>query len=77
VSWTRRGFDTVSDDPRAVATRLLRRSRAGDVLLLHDGSARGGARPPRTVEALDLVLDGLAERGLSPVPLPRPDGAAR
>jgi peptidoglycan/xylan/chitin deacetylase (PgdA/CDA1 family) len=71
VSWTRRGFDTVSRDPRRVARRLLQGAAGGDVLLLHDGSAardRGGA--PVVLEALPRLLDALAERGLHAVPLP-------
>lgn len=37
VSWTRRGFDTVTNDPKVVLARLTRNMRAGDILLLHDG----------------------------------------
>ena len=45
VSWTRRGFDTVGNDPAPVLARLVRRLGAGDILLLHDG--HGGPRPSR------------------------------
>ena len=38
VSWTRRGFDTVTGDGARVAARLGRGLRGGDILLLHDGS---------------------------------------
>ncbi len=70
VSWTRRGFDTVSRDPRRVAGRLVRGLAAGDVLLLHDGSAaRDRAGVPVVVEALPRLLDQLAARGLRAVPL--------
>ncbi|HVR95249.1 MAG TPA: polysaccharide deacetylase family protein [Thermoanaerobaculia bacterium] len=72
VSWTRRGFDTVSREPALVARRLLRGLAAGDVLLLHDGSAlRGGGNPP-VLEVLPRVLDALAERGLRAVPFEGP-----
>jgi peptidoglycan/xylan/chitin deacetylase (PgdA/CDA1 family) len=78
VSWTRRGFDTVSADAARVAARLLRGSAAGDILLLHDGGTRrDAAGGPSVIRALDLVLDGLAERGLSAVALPRPHDRAR
>ncbi|MBV8200981.1 MAG: polysaccharide deacetylase family protein, partial [Acidobacteria bacterium] len=71
VSWTRRGFDTVSRDPQRVARRLLRGATGGDVLLLHDGSAaRDNAGMPVVLEALPRLLDGLAARGLRAVPLP-------
>ncbi|HEX5760024.1 MAG TPA: polysaccharide deacetylase family protein [Thermoanaerobaculia bacterium] len=67
ATWTRRGFDAVSRDPRRVAARLLRGLAAGDVLLLHDGG------PRRTVlEVLPRLLDALAARGLRAVPLPDP-----
>jgi peptidoglycan-N-acetylglucosamine deacetylase len=36
VSWTRRGYDGVSDDAKRILERLLRNLQAGDVLLLHD-----------------------------------------
>jgi peptidoglycan-N-acetylglucosamine deacetylase len=75
ASWTRRGFDTVSRDPRRVARRLLQGAAGGDVLLLHDGSAardRGGV--PVVLEALPRLLDALAARGLRAVPLPHPAG---
>lgn len=39
VSWTRRGFDTRTNDPQRVAARLLCKAQAGDILLLHDGNA--------------------------------------
>jgi peptidoglycan/xylan/chitin deacetylase (PgdA/CDA1 family) len=39
VSWTRRGFDTVQREPRAVLARLARGLAAGDILLAHDGNA--------------------------------------
>jgi peptidoglycan/xylan/chitin deacetylase (PgdA/CDA1 family) len=70
ASWTRRGFDTVSRDPRRVAQRLVRGLKAGDVLLLHDGSgACDRAGRPVVLEALPRLLDALAERGLRGVAL--------
>jgi peptidoglycan/xylan/chitin deacetylase (PgdA/CDA1 family) len=73
ASWTRRGYDTVSRDPRRVVRRLLRGLAAGDVLLLHDGSAARDRRgTPVVLEVLPRLLDALAERGLRAVPLPTP-----
>jgi peptidoglycan/xylan/chitin deacetylase (PgdA/CDA1 family) len=76
ASWTRRGFDTVSREPRRVVRRITRRLQAGDVLLLHDGSAaRDRLGVPVVLEALPRLLDELAARGLRAVPLPAaPDG---
>ncbi len=70
ASWTRRGFDAVSRDPRRVAARLVRGLAAGDVLLLHDGTGAGGGRPAPVLGALPPLLGALAARGLVSVPLP-------
>jgi peptidoglycan/xylan/chitin deacetylase (PgdA/CDA1 family) len=73
AAWTRRGFDTVSRDPRRIAGRLLRGLAAGDVLLLHDGSPAADRRgQPVVLAALDRLLDGLEAHGLRAVPLPPP-----
>jgi peptidoglycan/xylan/chitin deacetylase (PgdA/CDA1 family) len=70
ASWTRRGFDTVTDDADRVARRLLRGLRAGDVLLLHDGhAARTPAGTPVALEVLPRVLGAIARAGLRPVTL--------
>jgi len=70
ASWTRRGFDTVARDPRSIASRLTRDLRAGDVLVLHDGSSR--SRPDRgriVLDALDRLLDAAGSAGLGVAPL--------
>ena len=65
VSWTRRGFDTVTRDPRLVAKRLVKHLAAGDILLMHDGrSARTASGAPVVLDALARVLDAMAARGL-------------
>lgn len=70
VSWTRRGFDTVSSDPLRVLARLTRGLAARDILLLHDGHA---ARTPRgtpvILEVLPPLLATLRERSLRPATL--------
>ena len=78
ASWTRRGFDTVVNDPLRVVRRLLANLAAGDVLLLHDGSAARDRRGrPVVLEALPRLLDGIAARGLRPVPFAPGNGNAR
>jgi len=62
ASWTRRGFDAVSGDPRRVLQRLTRGLAAGDVLLLHDN-----ARVVLTV--LPALLDEIGAKSLRPVSL--------
>ncbi|HEV7668780.1 MAG TPA: polysaccharide deacetylase family protein [Thermoanaerobaculia bacterium] len=71
AAWTRRAYDTVVRDPAQIVARLGRNLSAGDVLLLHDGSAaRTAAGRPALFEALPRLLDLIAERGLVAVPLP-------
>ena len=71
VSWTRRGLDTARPDSRRIAARLLRGVRAGDILVLHDGTSSRRSRPAAVLEALDLVLDGLEAAGLRSVAIDR------
>jgi peptidoglycan/xylan/chitin deacetylase (PgdA/CDA1 family) len=70
VSWTRRGFDTVTQDANIVHARLAGRLAAGDILLLHDGhSARTLAGAPIIAEVLPRLLDTIARAGLVTVTL--------
>ncbi|HSF48453.1 MAG TPA: polysaccharide deacetylase family protein, partial [Burkholderiales bacterium] len=70
VSWTRRGFDTVDPDPRRVLKRLTHKLSAGDVLVLHDGSAactRDGV--PVVLSVLPPLLERIQAQRLTPVSL--------
>lgn len=70
ASWTRRGFDTRNRDADDVARRLLRKLAAGDILLLHDGSAaRTAAGQPVILAALPRVLEALAAANLHAITL--------
>jgi len=70
ASWTRRGYDTMERDPRRVVRRLVTGLAAGDVLLLHDGSAaRDRAGRAVVLEALPPVLEAITARGLRAVAL--------
>ena len=51
--------------PGDVATKILAEARPGAVIVMHDG----GRGAHKSVPAIDLVLLGLAARGLVPVPL--------
>jgi peptidoglycan/xylan/chitin deacetylase (PgdA/CDA1 family) len=65
VSWTRRGFDTVTADPDVVLERLTRNMAAGDIVLLHDGHARqASSGKPVVLEVLPKVLARCAQLGL-------------
>lgn len=70
VSWTRRGFDTVTPEASRVAGRLLAGLGSGDILLLHDGrSARDVKGRAVVLDALARVLDAMAAAGLQSRPL--------
>jgi peptidoglycan/xylan/chitin deacetylase (PgdA/CDA1 family) len=62
VSWTRRGFDTIRQDPARVLRRLLPGLAAGDVLLLHDTG-------PVVLDVLPKVLEEITAQGLRSVSL--------
>ena len=65
VSWTRRGFDTVTRDAERVLDRLTRGMAAGDIVLLHDGHARLSQRgQPVVLEVLPRLLAHAAALGL-------------
>ena len=70
VSWTRRGFDTITPRADVVHTRLARKLTAGDILLLHDGhAARTHSGQPVILEVLPRLLDTIARAGLRPITL--------
>jgi peptidoglycan/xylan/chitin deacetylase (PgdA/CDA1 family) len=62
VSWTRRGFDAVSADPRRILRRLTRELAAGNVLLMHDNA-------PVVLAVLPALLEQLSTRDLKAVSL--------
>jgi peptidoglycan/xylan/chitin deacetylase (PgdA/CDA1 family) len=70
VSWTRRGFDTITSNPATVLARLERNLCAGDILLLHDGnSATTQDGKPIVLEVLPKLLIALQRAGLQAVAL--------
>ena len=70
VSWTRRGFDTVTDDSQKILRRLIRNLAPGDILLLHDGhSANTDGGRPVVLEVLPSLLEHAISSGLKPVSL--------
>jgi peptidoglycan/xylan/chitin deacetylase (PgdA/CDA1 family) len=70
AAWTRRGFDTRSNDAELVLQRLTRNLRGGDILLLHDGhAARQADGTPVIVAVLPQLLKAVRAAGLRPVTL--------
>jgi peptidoglycan-N-acetylglucosamine deacetylase len=71
IGWTVRGLDTVQREPRLVAGRVLRKARAGAIILLHEGH-RLTKDPEFNPRCLELILSGLAERGYQCM-IPQPE----
>ena len=70
VSWTRRGYDTVENDPDAVLRKLTEGLAPGDVLLLHDGARNSTTQgQPMVLAVLPALLERIRERGLKSVSL--------
>jgi peptidoglycan/xylan/chitin deacetylase (PgdA/CDA1 family) len=70
VTWDVSAQDWSATDGAEVARRILEHVQPGSIILLHDG-IDGTVTADRTVllEALPLILDGLASKGLHPVRL--------
>jgi peptidoglycan/xylan/chitin deacetylase (PgdA/CDA1 family) len=62
VSWTRRGFDAVSGNPKRILRQLTRDLAAGDILLMHD-------RVPVVLAVLPALLEQISAQGLKAVSL--------
>jgi peptidoglycan-N-acetylglucosamine deacetylase len=70
ISWTRRGFDTITNDPSKILNKLQRDLSAGDILLLHDGNcALTKSGQPVIIPVLSKLLNNLESMGLRPVSL--------
>jgi peptidoglycan/xylan/chitin deacetylase (PgdA/CDA1 family) len=67
IAWSLHARDTRGAPPEKIAHRILEKVRPGDIILLHDGHDRANASRPACAEALESILQGLAERGLAPV----------
>jgi peptidoglycan/xylan/chitin deacetylase (PgdA/CDA1 family) len=68
VSWTRRGYDTVSPSPGRVLGRLTSGLAEGDILLLHDATSREGLDGvPVVLGVLPALLSRIASAGLRTV----------
>jgi peptidoglycan-N-acetylglucosamine deacetylase len=67
VGWNIRSYDSRSDDPAQVASRVMARVRPGSIVLMHEGE---WLDPRVRVRAIELVLEALSARGFACV-LPR------
>ena len=67
MTWSRRAVDGIKTTSPRILDRLVPRTLAGDVLLLHDGVEPGSRRDPApTIGAIKALVLGLRARGLEP-----------
>jgi peptidoglycan/xylan/chitin deacetylase (PgdA/CDA1 family) len=64
VAWSLHSRDTRVRDPEAIAARVLRRIRPGDIVLMHDGHDLPGRHRSAAAAALPRVLAGLRAKEL-------------
>ena len=69
VQWDVAGFDWKQLSPSQIAHNVLRKVRAGSIILLHDGDSSGKQDRKKTVAALPLIITGLKHRDLQIAPL--------
>ena len=70
VLWDTEVADWSETDPERLADKVLAKVHAGSVVLLHDGSdGHRGSDRSVLIQALPMILNGLEERGLTPVTL--------
>lgn len=70
VAWSLHSRDTRIRDPERIARRVLKKVRPGDIILMHDGHDLPHKSRPACAEALEMILQGLDERGLECVSVP-------
>jgi peptidoglycan/xylan/chitin deacetylase (PgdA/CDA1 family) len=69
VQWDVAGFDWKTRSGKRIAQDVVRKTRAGSIILLHDGDSEGKQDRRETVAALPLIIEGLQARGLNIAPL--------
>jgi len=67
VTWSLHARDTGRRNPAAIAARVVRRARPGDIVLLHDGHDLPGRSRDTVAAALEAILAGLQHRNLQTV----------
>jgi peptidoglycan/xylan/chitin deacetylase (PgdA/CDA1 family) len=71
IGWSVRGLDTIRRDSADVAKRVLRATRPGAIIVLHEGH-RVESDPEFNPRCLELTLTALAEKGYRCV-IPQPE----
>lgn len=63
VLWSVDSADWREPDPLAIAVNVLSQVKPGAIVILHDSDETGAADRTPTVEALDIILPALQDRG--------------
>ena len=69
VQWDVAGFDWKGSSSSQIAQSVLRKVRAGSIILLHDGDSSRKEDRKNTVAALPLIIEGIKQRDLKIVPV--------
>jgi peptidoglycan/xylan/chitin deacetylase (PgdA/CDA1 family) len=69
VQWDVAGFDWKRRSGEQIAHEVLRKARAGSIVLLHDGDSEAKHDRQETLAALPLIIEGLRARDLRILPL--------
>lgn len=69
IQWTVAGGDWQKKSAAEIAHLVLKDTKAGSIILLHDGDSRLKRDRKPTVAALPLIIEGLKLRGLRVAPL--------
>ena len=69
VQWSVAGFDWRRIGAAEIARNVLKKVRAGSIILLHDGDSRLKSDRRQTILSLPLIIEGLKARGLKVAPL--------
>ncbi|MGI9035307.1 MAG: polysaccharide deacetylase family protein [Pyrinomonadaceae bacterium] len=77
VQWSDAGFDWKNITAEKIAQSVLKTARNNSIILLHDGDSAGKSDRRATVEAIPLILRGLAEKDLKVAPLAEMLGGER
>lgn len=71
VGWSVRGLDTIRRDAAQIANRIVRKTKPGAIIILHEGH-RVAKDPEFNPHCLELTLSALTEQGYRCV-IPRPE----
>lgn len=83
VLWTVNGYDIPPRPPEELAELILRRTRPGAIILLHDGGGATAAALPAIIERLQVdgylfvTLDQMFPTRVTPIPLVTPTDSKR